>query len=135
MKYILIFVLIFIVFSCKKETDEMPVIDENLTGFWVRPVYKGDTMILSRYGVFDYDNYGISFRNGHQCTERNNSGFCGTPPIVYANFDGIWEQSDSIITIQVPFWGGTANYKWKVLNLSQQELKVKVLEIEHLYSE
>ncbi|HVO75554.1 MAG TPA: hypothetical protein VMT35_16105, partial [Ignavibacteriaceae bacterium] len=56
------------------------------------------------------------------------AGWCGTPPICYANFSGIWEfQGDSVLKIKVAYWGGMTEYNLKIISLDRREFKVMYL--------
>lgn len=54
--------------------------------------------------------------------ERKNAGWCGTPPIAYADFNGSWAKNDSLIDITVDYWGGVANYHWKIISIDNNNL-------------
>ena len=61
--------------------------------------------------------YGFGFKTGHSFVERKNEGWCGTPPVTLKDFQGTWAKHDSLIDINVPYWGGTAHYQWKIISL------------------
>jgi hypothetical protein len=70
------------------------------------------------------NEYGILFKSNGKLTERKNSGWCGTPPISYADFNGYWEEHNSIIEIKVDYWGGLADYQWKIISVDNDILTV-----------
>ena len=83
---------------------------------------------LERETELDQDKYGLIIEPSGKFTERKNSGWCGTPPITYANFDGNWEYSiDSLLNIEVEYWGGMTNYKMEILSIKDDELVVKFI--------
>lgn len=73
------------------------------------------------------NQYGLSFEQNNRLIERKNSGWCGTPPISHSDYTGTWIQKDSIISINVGYWGGTLDYSWKIVAVNQVELTVAKL--------
>ena len=64
-------------------------------------------------------------------TERKNSGWCGTPPVVYSDYDGIWSEHDSLISVSTGFWGGTVDYQWKIVALDKDYLSLYIVKQEY----
>jgi hypothetical protein len=118
--------LSLLTFSCQKEKNYSIELD-NLIGNWINPVYNDSLIIFERSGWTNIDSYCLSLKENGQLVERKNGGWCGTPPISYADFKGGWGLVDSLITINVGYWGGTAEYKWKVVSTTADRLKVIVL--------
>ena len=54
--------------------------------------------------------------------ERRNAGWCGTPPVVYADFDGNWTIKDSLISITLNHTEGLIYYEWQVISVDQNNL-------------
>jgi len=130
----LIVAILFLSFSSCKEEPTAPNNSERLLGAWVFKGYEnensgdGDITVLQRSSGLDSSNYGFIFYTEGRLLERKNAGWCGTPPISYANFSGTWEfQSDSLIKINVGYWGGMTDYALKIVFLNRFELKVKYL--------
>ena len=91
----------------------------------------GDTTLLKRAGELDEHKYGFVLKQDGTFIERKNSGWCGTPPIAYANYEGTFEVvSDSLLNITVGYWGGMMTYQIRVVSLDQEDLAIK-----YLYSE
>jgi hypothetical protein len=122
---ILLFPLAFI--SCQK--DESPVMDrsELLIGNWTNPQYADTLITYTRAASLTENEPGITFEAGNKMMERKNSGWCGTPPITTADYDGTWTRNDSIVTIAVGYWGGTAGYTWKIITLNEQKLVISIV--------
>jgi hypothetical protein len=106
------------------ENGGYPVIDDSepLTGHWINPVYVDTLCQYERSASFKEDAGGIYFKTGNGFVERKNSGWCGTPPVSYANYDGTWTRKDSILNISVGYWGGIVDYEWKIISLSNNRL-------------
>lgn len=128
MKVLIISVLLlFSILSCKKDV-ELGI--ENLVGRWSDPIYSDSLITLGKIKR-SKDSYQITFMSDGGLIERKNAGWCGTPPISYADFAGSWSLVDSTITINVGYWGGDANYKWQIVSIDNTHLIVKVLNQEY----
>jgi hypothetical protein len=116
-----------ILFSCQKfETGTGTGIDKDnlLIGVWNFSVYQDDAVVYTRSTGFA-DCYGYKFDTDGTLTERKNSGFCGTPPITYADYDGSWTiVNDTLISVNVGYWGGTSYYRLDIESVTENSLKV-----------
>lgn len=128
MKQILI--ALFITFSfiaCQKDEAPIPKGNDNLEGTWINPQYTDTLLTYTRAAGLVENEVGYTFKEGNTLICRQNSGWCGTPPIVTADYDGTWSWSDSIVTVKTAYWGGTMEFTWKIISLDQQKLVVTVL--------
>lgn len=131
MKKLALLVIIALLASCSK--DMMEVADslgENggIIGTWVENRYEDDVTFLSRADSLDVSLYGFTINDNGTFIERKNAGWCGTPPITYANYEGEWEAlSDSLLEITVGYWGGTMTYQIRIVSLDQQNLGIRYL--------
>ena len=119
--------------ACGKEFLEVEALGANvgIVGTWIEEEYMGDTILLKRAGELDEHKYGFVLKKDGTFIERKNSGWCGTPPIAYANYEGTFEAvSDSLLNITVGYWGGMMTYQIRVVSLDQEDLAIK-----YLYSE
>jgi len=133
MKKLAFLMVIFVLVSCEKELLVMDALGENagIVGNWIEEAYQGDTVLLKRAGELDNVKYGFTINEDGTFIERKNSGWCGTPPIAYANYDGTWEAvSDSLLNITVGYWGGMMTYQIRIVSLLGEDLAIK-----YLYSE
>lgn len=97
----------------------------DLYGTWVRTGYEENITILRKSEQLNEHEYGFIFCPDGKFVERKNAGWCGTPPITYANFEGEWiKLSESLLDIIVGYWGGTMSYKMEIVSLSSDELKI-----------
>jgi len=95
-------------------------------GVWIQKSYESDTLTFERSEKLNNDKPGYIFLSDNKIIERKNSGWCGTPPIAYTNFDGKWELIDeSHLKITVGYWGGTTNYKLEVFSCKNNKLIMK----------
>lgn len=133
MKKLIFLMGMVLLLSCEKELMEMDALGANvgIVGTWVREGYQGDTTLLKRAGKLSEVTYGFTINEDGSFIERKNSGWCGTPPISYANYDGSWEAlSDSLLNITVGYWGGMMTYQIRIVSLQGEDLAIK-----YLYSE
>jgi hypothetical protein len=134
--YILIILLSAILFiSCDSDNEVKMQDSDLLTGNWINPVAVDTLMKYERADTLKSNDYGFSFKEGQKFVERKNAGWCGTPPISYADFEGTWSVNDSVISITVDYWGGVANYEWKIINIDNNFLTVYVLKEEYQYAD
>ena len=106
-----------------------------LIGNWVSPLYIDSLVQYTRAGGLKDDDYGISFKSENILIERQNAGWCGTPPISYANYGGTWSKTGDIIDISVDFWGGKVNRKWKVITIDEKSLTIYPVKTEYIHKE
>jgi hypothetical protein len=127
--YLLFLFLISFLLSCSK--DDTKIDDSNLLlGVWVYSDYKANSAVYTRSSEFA-DNHCYKFNSNGTLVERKNSGWCGTPPISYADYEGTWSiQNDTIITIKVDYWGGVTTYSLDIESVNENTLEViSLLEI------
>ena len=128
MKKLLLFVFLFspLLFSCQKEKFTVDP-DNLLLGIWNLSEYQDNAVVYTRQNEFA-DNPGYKFNADGTLLERKNSGWCGTPPITYADYEGTWRmQNDTIIQIKSGYWGGTMTYKLNIESVSDNTLKVEAI--------
>jgi hypothetical protein len=121
---------ILLLLGCEEDLTERGNLEENagIVGTWVEVGTEGEVKTLERSENLDPENYGFIVKNDGSFLERKNAGWCGTPPISYANFDGSWTAlSDSLLEITVGYWGGTMNYQIRVVNLEEDQLEIRYL--------
>lgn len=110
--------------SCEESIEEMADKSDLLVGYWVNPTMVDTCWRYERANGLQDDDYGLSFQPDYSFVERKNTSWCGTPPIVYANYEGTWTRKDSIISVSVDYWGGMANYQWKIISIDDHYLTV-----------
>ena len=128
MKNLTIAILILVSFACEKQHEELIKKEDNsLIGTWVFSAYEDDIRILKRSDKLQ-DNYGIIFKEDYKVIERKNSSFCGTPPILYADYNGDWKEiSDKVLELDVEYWGGNSTYKMEIVSIDSETLKFRYI--------
>lgn len=117
------FILIIIATLCACENNEI-VINENnlLLGSWVEPIYDGKTTTFKRSNSLTEDGYGITFKQDGTFIERS-SGWCGTPPLIFSDYEGSFDLDDTLIKIYTEFQ--LSSFQWRIISISETELTVK----------
>ena len=126
---VLIFILALV--SCQKLVDPVETGNSDLTGFWINPQYTDTLVTYTRAGNLVENELGISFQSDHKLVERKINGWCGTPPITMADYEGIWSRNDSVVNITVGYWGGKADITWKIITLNNRKLAISVVKTEY----
>jgi hypothetical protein len=128
---VLIFAAAICMISSCKEEITAPSNSEKILGVWVFKGYDNEDYnisVLQRSSGLDSSTGGFIFYREGRLLERKNAGWCGTPPISYANFPGTWDsQSDSVLKVNVGYWGGMTEYNLKIISLDRFQLKVTYL--------
>jgi hypothetical protein len=121
-KTIVIISLLFIIGGCSKENMDLNP-DNLLIGVWNFSEFRDNTYIYTRSNDF-VDGPCYKFNSDGTLTERKNSGFCGTPPISYADYTGSWSMiNDTLINVTSGYWGGTMTYMLDIELLNSESLK------------
>lgn len=116
-------ILLFIAFLSSCESNEISIDKDNLLlGSWVEPIYDSETTTFKRGNALPSENYGITFNQNGNFTERS-SGFCGTPPLSFFNVDGTFTLDDSLIIISKESY--PSYYGWRIIELTENKLVVK----------
>jgi hypothetical protein len=117
-----IFPFLLLCGSCKK--DDIKIDPDNLLiGVWNYSGFQDNTNVFLRKTEF-IDNHCYRFNSDGTLTERKNSGWCGTPPISYSDYSGTWTIiNDTLIQINVGYWGGTTRYKLDIDAIDSNTLK------------
>lgn len=119
-----IFVIITIV-ACNNNDDIYINKNDKLLGTWINPVYVETTTTFDRARELKEDGYGVSFLSNQKFIERH-SGWCGTPPLSFSNFEGNWEQSNSIVEITLDNGIiGMNSFSWKIISVNDTTLIVE----------
>ena len=124
---VLLFVLLNFTSACT-ESSLIPESENQIHGVWIDESWNENIRILKRSDEFQEDKYGFMIFSSGKFIERKNSGWCGTPPIAYANFEGEWEfVEDDILKIEVGFWGGVTEFKFRIVSVSFNELQIEYI--------
>ncbi len=123
--YFVSVILVFVFLSCE-ELSTWPSHSEQLYGAWISDTTENDIYVMKKSAGLDSNNYGFIFYSNGHFLNRSNAGWCGTPPISYKNYDGKWKaRSDSMIHINVGYWGGDLEYNMIIVYLDDLIFKFR----------
>ncbi len=128
---LIILLFAFSIIACEKNIENTAPENDHLIGSWFNPRYNDSIATFERSEGLVDNEYGFSFNEDNTFIERKNAGWCATPPIFYADFEGTWTKKDSILDITVGYWGGTADYTWKIVLIDESTLKIIRLKEEY----
>lgn len=127
MKY-LPYLLVLFLFSFKQ--PNLVSFEDRILGVWIPAGHENKIYTFEKAEEFDQKKAGVEFKKRNKLIKRENADWCGTPPISYRNYDGIWAsfKDGETINLRYEFWGGMAETKWKITELSETSMNVTVLD-------
>ena len=133
--YILIaFIFIASLMSCKYSLIDPEYMDTDpLSKTWVYSHFDEDlnAEVFEVAKTLDLSTGGYIFHDDGSLMVRKNAGWCGTPPISYANFEGNWNYvDDTKVFISADYWGsseggGRYEHHLIILELTEEKLVVQ----------
>ncbi|UJR38667.1 hypothetical protein I4U23_031333 [Adineta vaga] len=99
-----------------------------ILGIWI-PSDDGDYYIRSTQFISNKPGY--QFKPDGQFIQRQNVGWCGTPPITYGNYEGRWKVFDkTTLTVNGSNWreNYTKNLKYQFLTDDDNKVKFQWLD-------
>ena len=127
--------LTLLVFACSETNDLEQDYLFDISGYWINQQLNDTVYTYEKSSALLEGQYCFGFKENGEFIERKNSGWCATPPISYADFEGSWIINDSIVEINVDFWGGMAYYKWKIISLDEHHMSFIEIEADHQMAE
>lgn len=126
-------ILIFQFSIAFKNNEKLPL-KQAVEGIWVRTHYASGTYEFTRSKKLLNQNPGLQFEKRGKMVIRSNSSFCGTPPITYRNYDGVYtiNLSDSTLHAIYEFWGGKIDQTFKIKSVSSSEMVLESIKRETL---
>lgn len=113
------------ILSCS-EVPTNPSVQADIIGAWIESGTDSVYSIYQKSNGLDSNKMGWIFNTGGELIERYYGGWCATPPVFYANYEGTWNlESDRLIKIIVGYWGGIRNYSFKIVELTSTEMKIQ----------
>lgn len=106
-----------------------PISNDAMYNVWVK--YDDDFNDPNTFrsaNKLDKNRYGFIIESDGTFIHRQNSGWCGTPPIAYKNYNGTWKElSKDTLEIISEFWGGLDTFKIEILSVTGTELKINYI--------
>jgi hypothetical protein len=102
--------------------------DNPILGTWVFSNYSStDNIYTFKRSNGFIEDHCYKFNGDGTLVERKNSGWCGTPPVTYSDYNGNWTvNNDSRYLVNVGYWGGTTSYIINVIEADSKELKFTI---------
>lgn len=128
--------IIFMMIAASCEEEEQPYIsneDALYIGYWKDRGSTDSTFLFERINELAKDTYAFGILSDGTFVENKNAGFCGTPPITYAEYAGSWlELSTDSLLINTKYWGGNMSFYLIIKSVSEKKLEAKIhyLELE-----
>lgn len=121
---------LFVLFLFSFKQPDLVSFEDRILGVWVPTSCENKTCTYEKAEEFDPEKRGIEFKKRNKLINRQNAGWCGTPPISYRNYNGIWAsfKDGETINLRYEFWGGMVQTKWKITELSESSMTVTVLD-------
>lgn len=128
MKYTSILLVILCLFLCSCTKNNIKIDPDNLlVGYWNFAGNQNYASVYKRSSGFS-DNYGYKFNSDGTLIQRKNSGWCGTPPVSYADYSGNWSiLNDTLVHIMVDYWGGNESYYLDIESVTSDSLKFETV--------
>jgi hypothetical protein len=128
MKRIFFFLIILITIAASCTKDKIEIDPNNLViGIWNFSEYNDNSLVFKRSNAFS-DGPCYQFNADGTLLERKNSGWCGTPPVTYADYPGKWTViNDTLIRIEDGYWGGTATYNLDIEAVNSDYFKFQTI--------
>ncbi|MFC3199914.1 hypothetical protein ACFOET_20005 [Parapedobacter deserti] len=123
-KHYLMLAIGLIVFAACSKNDL--AIDPNnpLLGTWVQAGSEENAVIYTRASRLKNDDYGMIFQANGQVVMRQIAGWCATPPVAYANYEGRWNQSGATlqVTTHYEWMPSETKQTWQILSIDSKRL-------------
>jgi len=115
--------------SCTK--DKLIIDPDNpLIGLWNYSDFRNNTSVYAREQKFA-ETQGYIFNSDGSLTERNIEGWCATPPLSFADNRGEWSiEDDTLITVNVEYWGGRRTYMLDIESVTADSLRLVYIPVE-----
>lgn len=129
MKYnMFLFAAIVFGFLACSQPEEFSGGQPEITGSWINQQVIDSIYTYQKAKTLKDNEYCFSVYPDGKFIERKNSGWCGTPPVSYADYEGSWTLKDSVLTISVPYWGGNSTSKWKIISVDDTHMSIVYLD-------
>jgi hypothetical protein len=116
-------ILVLAACSSTSEPEPGPGPQGSLVGVWIFENETEDgTRTYTRAAALAGDRNGYEF-GGHGGLKVRTSGWCGTPPLTWANLDGLWEEVDpGLVKIRHAWRGTPRQYELEIISVSARRL-------------
>lgn len=127
--YSLLILIIIFIAGCEKEEEALFIdeADKIYIGYWRDRENTDSTFIFERKSKLAKDVYAFGILPDGTFLENKNAGFCGTPPITYAEYEGSWlELPGDTLLVETEYWGGGMSFYLIIKSVSEKLLEAKI---------
>ncbi len=127
-KAILILSILF--FQCSQ--NKIDPTNKLIGGVWVFEKYTTNTdettdMFFKRKSKFGNVAPSYKFEKNLVLTSLQNSSFCGTPPVMFTEEKGIWNENQATISMKPLPWIKDYFLRYKLIEVNDTELVLKIV--------
>ncbi len=98
-------------------------------GTWIHDGFDetNKSFIYIKAAKLSKDRKGWIFKPNGDMIDRDNIGFCGTPPITYTDYESQWKKiSNTKIEVDGKSWEGNKKYSFDIISITLDRLIVKL---------
>ncbi len=121
---ILLFAILPIFLACSDDSNHVE--NDKIVGAWTNVQVTNTTNPIWTYTKTDKipeNTYGMTFYANNKFVERRIVGTCGTPPVVYGDYEGTWSiEKDTLLSISVKSDFGVSHTQWKIMSVDNSKL-------------
>ncbi len=118
----ILFLFILIFSACNK----MHTYDWEIPyGSWKIHSYEDDMVIYQLTGTYEIDDGGFSIKPDNEFIYRS-FGWCGTPPLIYYDIEGLWKELDENV-LKVSFFEYDYEIEWVMEIVNRQQYFLTVI--------
>lgn len=125
--------MIFILTSCMDQDTMTLEAGEFPLGSWTVAGWQENGFTLERINKLPENTFGYSFKRNGELINRANSGWCGTPPVITADYQGKWQVDGDVLKVEMRFWGGNIIQEWRIISSNAQTVTVELLKSDYKY--
>lgn len=123
--FTIIVVALFAV-GCMEFSQNEVVYDHELIGTWSDIQWTESGISMTKVKKLEKNTYGYIFNANGTLIARQNSGWCGTPPIITSDYEGTWILENGTIHIKLDYWGGHTTQEWQIANSSNKKVTINI---------
>ena len=128
--FIILFVAILSV-GCMEFNQNEVKYDHEIIGAWSNVQWSESGISMDRVKNLQANTFGYLFNSNGTMVARHNAGWCGTPPIVTADYDGTWRVEDGKIILRFGYWGGDTTQDWLISGSSGKQVTINIINSEY----
>jgi len=122
----------FALAACSSGNEPAEAVPGDLQGVWVVSDSAFDEGHYHRAAAFEEQRGGWEFNSNGSLIRRQIDGWCATPPLIYANYQGgVDAVTGDTITVHHGYWGGTLTMTYRIVTLTQNDLELEFISETH----